>query len=297
MKNKNVIPLSKPGRSFSPAAADVNVKQRSIGGNAVLPYPVYPHAIEFARRTTSHWFRTQYSVHLLVVYIPEGKIRYRYENRSVVLEKNKVLIIPPGKAYRFETVEGCPYCKNVLFINGINLPAVASTLGFEKIVQLKLPDLDAVERIFREIDVLMADGGEKNLPQLTGKSLELLQYLGGFVDVPDNSMLLFNLIKGYIGNNFSKDFELKMLADEFKISIRTINRLFQKNAGTTPLHYRQQCRFTAACELLRQNDLSIKEIADKLGFCNQFHFSREFTRLAGISPRSWRRQETGGMDN
>ena len=294
MKKKNVIPLNKPGRSFSPAAADVNVKQRAIGANAVLPYPVYPHAIEFAHRTSSHWFRTQYSLHLQIVYIPEGKIRYRYENRSVILEKNNVLIIPPGKAYRFETVEGWPYRKNVLFINGINLPAVASTLGFEKIVQLKLPDMDAVEKIFYEIDDLMTGSEEKNLPQLAGKSLELLQYLSGFVDVPENSQLLFNLIKGYIGNNFSKDFELQVLADEFKISIRTINRLFQKNAGTTPLHYRQQCRFTAACELLRQNDLSIKEIADKLGFCNQFHFSREFTRLAGMPPRDWRRQETVG---
>ena len=173
--------------------------------------------------------------------------------------------------------------------------AVADAAG-RVIANLKAPlSVKAGERGLRQSDAVFAH--VKNLPQLTGKSLELLQYLGGFVDVPENSLLLFNLIKGYIGNNFSKDFELKMLADEFKISVRTINRLFQKNAGTTPLHYRQQCRFTAACELLRQNDLSIKEIADKLGFCNQFHFSREFTRLAGISPRNWRRQETGGMDN
>ena len=103
--------------------------------------------------------------------------------------------------------------------------------------------------------------------------------------------MLFNLMKSYIGNNFSKDFELKMLADEFKISVRTINRMFNKHLGITPLQYRRQRRFFVACELLRHNDLSIKEIADELGYCNQFHFSREFTRLAGKPPRLWRLEQ------
>lgn len=291
MKKKHEIPLKKPGRVFSSAAADVTVEQRSIGRNAVLPYPLYPHAVEFARRTTSHWYRTEYGVHLLIVYIPEGKLRYRFENHSVVLEKNKVLIIPPGKAFRFESLEGFSYRKNVLFVNGINLPAVADSLGFDRISLLKLPDLSVLDRIFKEIYDLMEEHWQKNLPQLAGKSFELLQYLAAFTEQPESSRMLFNLMKSYIGNNFSKDFELKMLADEFKISVRTINRMFNKHLGITPLQYRQLRRFQVACELLRHNDLSIKEIADELGYCNQFHFSREFTRLAGKPPRLWRQEQ------
>ena len=290
MKKTNGIPLKKPGRFFSSAAADVTVEQRSLGGNVVLPYPLYPHAVEFARRTTSHWFRTEYGVHLMIVYIPEGKIRYRYENRSVILEKNKILIIPPGKAFRFETVEGWSYRKNVLFVNGINLPAVAATLGIDKISLLKLPDLTIPENIFRSIYDWMEQSTDA-LPQLAGKTFELLQYLSGFVEQQETSPLLFNLIQSYIGSNFARDWELKILAEEFKISERTINRLFHKHLGMTPAQYRRECRFNAACELLKQNDLSLKEIADHLGYCNQFHFSKEFSRLAGISPRLWRRKQ------
>jgi len=40
----------------------------------------------------------------------------------------------------------------------------------------------------------------------------------------------------------------------------------------------------AARELLRHTDASVKEIAFQLGYCHQFHFANEFTRLAGMSP-------------
>ena len=39
---------------------------------------------------------------------------------------------------------------------------------------------------------------------------------------------------------------------------------------------------------------SIKEIADRLGFANEFYFSRFFRRRTGYSPREFRRLRPGG---
>ena len=158
---------------------------------------------------------------------------------------------------------------------------------------MKLPDLTVPEDIFHTIYELMGQNADA-LPLLTGKTLELLQYLSGFVEQQETSPLLFKLIQSYIGNNFAREFELKMLAEEFNVSERTINRLFHKHLGVTPAQYRRECRCNAACELLKQNDLSIKEIADHLGYCNQFHFSKEFVRFAGVPPRLWRRSQSQG---
>ena len=71
---------------------------------------------------------------------------------------------------------------------------------------------------------------------------------------------------------------------------RTIRRMFRANLGITPARYRRQCRHHAACELLAMTELSIKEIADRLGYSSQFHFSREFRRETGLPPRNWRRE-------
>ena len=290
MKRTKEIAIRRPDISVSPDAAWVTVEQRSCGGNYILGLPLYPHAVEFALRNTTHWFKTVYGVHLQVVYIPEGKLRYRYENRSVVLSGNRVLIMPPGKAYSFETLPGCCYKKNVLFINGVNLPDILETFNFDKVTLLTLPDLEQLNIFFKEIYDLMEDQGRGHLPQLSGKSLELLQYLSAFNKGQGASPLLFTLIKNYIGHRFSSDWEIKHLAEEFKVSVRTINRMFNKYLQMTPLQYRQQCRFKAACEFLERSDFSIKEIADQLGYCNQFHFSKEFTRFAGMPPRQYRQK-------
>ena len=40
--------------------------------------------------------------------------------------------------------------------------------------------------------------------------------------------------------------------------------------------------------LLNQDQLSLKEIAYQLGYCNEFYFSQEFLRVIGFRPGEWR---------
>jgi len=40
--------------------------------------------------------------------------------------------------------------------------------------------------------------------------------------------------------------------------------------------------------LLEQGDLSVKEVAYRLGFEDQYHFSRLFKKKTGIAPSQWR---------
>jgi AraC-like DNA-binding protein len=48
-----------------------------------------------------------------------------------------------------------------------------------------------------------------------------------------------------------------------------------------------------AQRLLREDLLSIKEIAVLLGFCNTAHFSNAFRRAEGITPSDFRRRARG----
>ena len=49
-----------------------------------------------------------------------------------------------------------------------------------------------------------------------------------------------------------------------------------------------QCRIRDACVLLVTTDLSMKEIADNLGFSSPSHFSETFRKLRGVSPMDYR---------
>lgn len=78
-----------------------------------------------------------------------------------------------------------------------------------------------------------------------------------------------------------------------------------KDAGCTRAHYTRrftrvmklppnayliQIRMEAAATLLRDSTLSIKQIADALGYADAFFFCRQFKGRMGISPRTYRQQ-------
>lgn len=294
------ISLGSPKQRYSPNrnADDIAITQRVFHAGEVIRAPLYPHAVEFSHRLrSSHWYSTEFSPHMQIVLLGEGKLRYRCENRSFLIGGRRILVIPPGRAFRFETVPGGGYRKAVLFVNGVNLPGIMETLSLEKCTAIDLPETETVERYFKSIYDLLEIPEESRLPALAAQCFELLHYLSAFLTRSNNaSSLLFQLIKNQMQSDFSRGGEVNALARKFKVSTRTIRRMFHANLGMTPIQYHRECRFRAACELLAMTRLSMKEIADHLGYSSQFHFSREFRNQAGLPPRAWRMEHRTNED-
>jgi AraC-like DNA-binding protein len=78
------------------------------------------------------------------------------------------------------------------------------------------------------------------------------------------------------------------LAEMAHLSPARFNYLFREIVGMPPQKYVQLKRHKQALELLREPDLSIEQVADKTGYCDQFHFSRRFKKMLGISPSAYR---------
>jgi AraC family transcriptional regulator of arabinose operon len=66
--------------------------------------------------------------------------------------------------------------------------------------------------------------------------------------------------------------------------------LFRRVTGYAPLSYLNHLRMQQAVELLNTTDLSIKHISDRLGFSDQFYFSRAFSKMHNHSPSEHRRR-------
>ncbi|PRX73663.1 helix-turn-helix protein [Cohnella sp. SGD-V74] len=63
---------------------------------------------------------------------------------------------------------------------------------------------------------------------------------------------------------------------------------FREMTGTSPTRYMLELKLASAKVSLETTSLSVKEIADALGFYDEFHFSRTFKRHYGVSPRAYR---------
>ncbi len=71
------------------------------------------------------------------------------------------------------------------------------------------------------------------------------------------------------------------------VSSSHLNDVFKSYTGMTPYHYFIGIKIHKAKELLEKGDQSIKEIAFRLGFTDQYYFSRLFKKKTGISPSHW----------
>ncbi|MEQ9811891.1 MAG: AraC family transcriptional regulator [Azospirillaceae bacterium] len=78
------------------------------------------------------------------------------------------------------------------------------------------------------------------------------------------------------------------------ISATHLRRLFRKHLQSTPRKWLMRERLLLAQRLLLDTDLQVTEIAERCGFCDVYHFSRDFKRASGVSPRRWRAMERGG---
>jgi len=64
---------------------------------------------------------------------------------------------------------------------------------------------------------------------------------------------------------------------------------FTRLVGNPPARYRMGRLVDRACELMQERRLTDKQIADSLGFCDEYYFSRRFKQITGQSPRAFRR--------
>jgi len=82
---------------------------------------------------------------------------------------------------------------------------------------------------------------------------------------------------------------LKEVARQTGRSYDSFRKEFSQFVGMPPAQYRSTQLIKQACGLLRTGALRNNEIADQLGFCDEYYFSRRFHQLMGCSPSEYRK--------
>lgn len=81
---------------------------------------------------------------------------------------------------------------------------------------------------------------------------------------------------------------LAAIADDLAMTYDGFRKRFRRLTGTSPARYRAERTIAHAQDLIATGFLTDREIAERLGFVDEHHFSRRFRQLVGRSPRAWR---------
>lgn len=96
-----------------------------------------------------------------------------------------------------------------------------------------------------------------------------------------------DLITAYIQDHLDQELKLVDLAAVVGISQYYFSRLFKQSTGLAPYQYVVQQRVERAKQLLRQQNLTIADIALLCGFANQSHFTKLFRQVTGLTPKQY----------
>ena len=98
------------------------------------------------------------------------------------------------------------------------------------------------------------------------------------------------VLRKFLDDNVEASVTLDDFCTKHKTNKEHAIRVFKKNYDTTPYNYLMRKKIDMAATLLRYSDVSIKEIADRLCFTDQYHFSKYFKKTTGMSPSMFKRR-------
>lgn len=153
------------------------------------------------------------------------------------------------------------------------------------------PITPAMQIVIRDI---LANGYQGTLRKmyLEAKVLELLvlqleQFLHhapASVSISRREKDRMEAVKKHLANHLADHFTMAELAQIFGTNEYALKRNFKKNYGTTVFGYWQDVKMREAQKLLITDGLSVKAVADLVGYKNPQHFSTAFKRQFGYSP-------------
>lgn len=95
----------------------------------------------------------------------------------------------------------------------------------------------------------------------------------------------------YMQEHYMNDIDFGELASEMGFHSAYLARLFGRYAGESPLKYLTGIRIREAKRLLLDTNLPISAVGERVGYPDQFHFSKTFRKVTGENPSSFRKKE------
>ncbi|MFS0724320.1 helix-turn-helix domain-containing protein [Paenibacillus sp. 1P07SE] len=93
----------------------------------------------------------------------------------------------------------------------------------------------------------------------------------------------------YVLTHLGEKISMDAIARQVGLNPTHFSRVFKLDTGSTFIEYVTRVKMERACELLDQSNLSVVEIADKLGYDNPSYFIKLFRNLTGKSPAEYRK--------
>ena len=232
-----------------------------------------------------------------LIFVLEGDIYYKdAHGRDVVLNPGHAILVSPDLPHAYGGVNQSKWSQSYLVFDGpqfdliLNSELWRGTSPFWKVNSIQLWN--------DQLKQLIEDASDQNRA-------------AGAVAITQFSHLLTQLKAEDLKPNESKKAWLRqsmkllskpqeqtwlppqVVANQVGLSYENFRKLFTEQTGLPPAKYQRQRKIDRACADIYRGSIQFKELAEELGFCDVYHFSKAFKQVKGQSPSAYRRSVQG----
>ncbi len=255
-----------------------NLHLSAIGGIKIACFVKNGVGVLTARRTLPHY---------TLVYVTRGHGTYRdASGTDLPVKAGDAILIVPGLEHWYGPAPGESWDEFYLVFEGpvFDLWHEAGCLIRDNpVISLRPMDFWR-DRITR----LIGGAGALSESELISETVELQALLADIVKAGEDDMADDIAWLSAAKETIAATMDVRIAAKTLGHSYEAFRKRFRKLSGRSPGRYRTSILMERACEMLTDPKLMLRDISDELGYCDEYHFSRQFSKTVGWPPSEYR---------
>lgn len=245
-----------------------------------------------ARDREGHFIRANDYPNHQIIYCTRGSGVVKFGGKQYSVNAGDGFYLPPEYPHEYYPVEDI-WETHWLTFDGREINELLDIIKFGKARYFHINDLSAVESIFQKILYLMKtnyyDCGYQCSANLYLFLIELNRVVNILSGTQEGQKLnQLQPVIDYIEKNYKKELTLDELASLIDLSPQYLCRLFKDCMNMRPFEFLARKRIQQAKLLLLEKDISINEIAAKVGYNDCSYFCSVFKKHEMLSPAEFR---------
>lgn len=222
---------------------------------------------------------------LSIGFIEKGATNLNVNGKEYYIKAKEAIVIYPFVSHICQPVDLTNWKFTMIYINKDFYKDILDDMDESHFIGIKkLKDED-----YKKInDVINTIRGNESLVEKEEKIITLLTDI--FINCDINIDVVkdkqLEEIRDYIEINFLEQLKLDDIEMHFGLNKFGIIRSFKNRYNTTPSAYQLQLRVNYAKHLIKENR-NLVQVALNSGFYDQAHFSKEFKKAYGITPKQY----------
>jgi len=222
-----------------------------------------------------------------IEYIEKGMGIVEIDDQTFYPKEGDSYFLQVGTKHHYFSARENPWQKIFINVSGGLLDSLIEGYGLKNIYFFKGLDLS---KEMRHVAKLAKENTEDCTEQIICILNQIFFKMRTHIKCTDPTLGVAERMKDYLRNHAASKFKIEKLCQYISRSESQTIKIFKEAYGITPYAYFLEKKIKLAKDMLLNTNLSVKQIADRLSFADEYYFSNVFKQKTGVSPSKYRKK-------